>query len=55
MTVSVIAVLAVFAHKSAFLLTSADSRLGRKIVRSIEVCGAIVVLAIGGVLVTGVF
>jgi ABC-type nickel/cobalt efflux system permease component RcnA len=39
MTVSVIALLAVFAHKSAFLLTSADSRLGHRIVRGIEVCG----------------
>jgi nickel/cobalt transporter (NicO) family protein len=55
MTVSVVAILAVFAHKSAFVLTSADSRLGRKIVRGIEVCGAIVVLAVGGLLVAGVF
>jgi nickel/cobalt transporter (NicO) family protein len=54
-TVSVIAILAVFAHKSAFVLTSADSRLGRKIIRGIEVCGAIVVLAVGGLLVAGVF
>jgi nickel/cobalt transporter (NicO) family protein len=54
MTVSIIAVLAVCAHKSAFLLTSADSRLGRRIVRGIEVCGAIVVLAVGGLLIAGV-
>ena len=53
-TVSVIAILAVFAHKFAFVLTRADSRLGRKIVRGIEVCGAIVVLAVGGLLVAGV-
>jgi nickel/cobalt transporter (NicO) family protein len=55
MTVSVIAILAVFAHKSAFVLTRADSRRGHKIVRCIEVCGAIVVLAVGGFLVAGVF
>jgi ABC-type nickel/cobalt efflux system permease component RcnA len=54
-TVSVIAILAVFAHKCAFVLTTADSRLGHKIVRGIEVCGAIVVLAVGGLLVAGVF
>jgi len=53
-TVSVIAILAVFAHKFAFVLTSADSRLGHKIVRGIEVCGAIIVLAVGGLLVAGV-
>jgi nickel/cobalt transporter (NicO) family protein len=52
-TVSVIAVLTVSAHKFAFVLTSADSQLGRKIVRGIEVCGALVVLAVGGLLVLG--
>jgi len=55
MTVSVVAILAVFAHKFAFVLASADSRLGHKTVRGIEVCGAIVVLAVGGLLVAGVF
>lgn len=53
-TVSVIAILAVFAHRSAFVLTSTDSRLGHKIVRGIEICGAILVLAVGGLLVAGV-
>jgi nickel/cobalt transporter (NicO) family protein len=52
-TVSVIAVLTVSAHKFAFVLTSADSRSGRKIVRGIEVCGVLVVLAVGGLLVLG--
>ena len=52
MTVSVIAVLTVSAQKFAFVLTSADSQLGRKIVRGIEVCGAIIVLAVGGLLVS---
>ena len=52
-TVSVIAVLIVSAHKFAFVLTSADSQSGRKTVRGIEVCGAPVVLAVGGLLILG--
>ena len=54
-TVSVIAILAVFAHRFAFVLTSTDSRLGHKVVRGIEICGAILVLAVGGLLVAAAF
>jgi nickel/cobalt transporter (NicO) family protein len=55
MTVSAIAILTVFAHRFAVVLTSADSQFSYKIVRGIEVCGAIIVLAVGVLLVGGVF
>ncbi|MGH6778701.1 MAG: nickel/cobalt transporter [Bradyrhizobium sp.] len=54
-TVSAIAVLTVFAHRFALVLTSADSQFCYKIVRSIEVCGALIVLGVGVVLVGGFF
>jgi nickel/cobalt transporter (NicO) family protein len=55
MTVSAIAMLTVFAHRFAVVLTSADSQLCRKIVRGLEVCGAIIVLGVGILLVGGFF
>jgi len=53
MTVSAIAILTVFAHRFAVLLTSADTHFCYRIVRGIEVCGAIIVLAVGILLVAG--
>jgi nickel/cobalt transporter (NicO) family protein len=55
MTVSAIAILTVFAHRFAVVLTSADSQFSYKIVRGIEVCGAIIVLGVGILLVGGFF
>ncbi len=53
MTVSALAILTVFAHRFAVVLTSADSHFCYKIVRGIEVCGAIIVLGVGILLVAG--
>jgi nickel/cobalt transporter (NicO) family protein len=55
MTVSAIAVLSVFAQSFAVVLTSADSQLSYKIVRGLEVCGAITVLGVGVLLVASFF
>ena len=52
-TVSSLAVLAVSARKVAFVLSSADSALGRRIVRGVEACGALAVLAFGVLLLIG--
>ena len=46
-TVSSLAVLAVSARKAAFVLSSVDGLLGRKIVRGVEACGAVAVLTFG--------
>jgi nickel/cobalt transporter (NicO) family protein len=54
MTVSAIAILTVFAHRFALVLTSANSQFCHKIVRATEICGAIIVLAVGVLLVGGV-
>jgi nickel/cobalt exporter len=53
MTVSAIATLTVFAHRFAVVLTSADSQFCHKMIRGIEVCGAIIVLGVGILLVEG--
>jgi nickel/cobalt transporter (NicO) family protein len=53
LTVASLAVLAVSARKTAFMLTGADSPLARKLMRGIEVCGAIAVLAFGALLLAG--
>jgi nickel/cobalt exporter len=53
LTVASLAVLAVSARKTAFMLTGADSPLARKLMRGIEVCGAIAVLAFGTLLLAG--
>jgi nickel/cobalt transporter (NicO) family protein len=55
MTVSAIAVLTVYAQRLAVVLTSADSQLSYKIVRGLEVCGAITVLGVGVLLVASFF
>ncbi|HUC48588.1 MAG TPA: delayed-early response protein/equilibrative nucleoside transporter [Xanthobacteraceae bacterium] len=53
MTVSAIAILTVFAHRFAVALTSADSQFCHRIVRGIEICGAVIVLGVGVFLVGG--
>jgi nickel/cobalt transporter (NicO) family protein len=53
LTVASLAVLAVSARKTAFMLTGADSPLARKLMRGIEACGAIAVLAFGALLLAG--
>jgi len=52
-TVAGLAVLAVSARKTAFMLTGADSPLGRRLIRGMEVCGAIAVLLFGVLLLVG--
>ena len=52
-TVASLAVLAVSARKTAFTLTRADSPLGRRIIRGVEICGAIAVLLFGTLLLVG--
>jgi ABC-type nickel/cobalt efflux system permease component RcnA len=52
-TVASLALLAVSARKTAFVLTGADSPLGRRLMRSVEAFGAIVVLAFGTLLLAG--
>jgi nickel/cobalt exporter len=52
-TVATLAVLAVSARKTAFMLTSADSPFGRRLMRCVEACGAITVLLFGVVLMAG--
>jgi nickel/cobalt transporter (NicO) family protein len=52
-TVAGLAVLAVSARKTAFILTGADSPLGRRLMRGLEVCGAIAVLLFGVLLLVG--
>jgi nickel/cobalt transporter (NicO) family protein len=52
-TVAGLAVLAVSARKTAFILTGADSPLGRRLMRGMEVCGAIAVLLFGVLLLVG--
>jgi nickel/cobalt exporter len=53
LTVASLAVLAVSARKAAFMLTGADSPLARKLMRAVEACGAIAVLAFGALLLAG--
>jgi nickel/cobalt transporter (NicO) family protein len=53
LTVASLAVLAVSARKTAFMLTGADSPLARKLMRGVEVCGAITVLTFGILLLAG--
>jgi nickel/cobalt transporter (NicO) family protein len=52
-TVASLAVLAVSARKTAFILTSADSPFGRRLMRGVEACGAIAVLLFGVLLLVG--
>jgi nickel/cobalt transporter (NicO) family protein len=52
-TVASLAVLAVSARKTAFMPTGADSPLGRRLMRGVEACGAIAVLAFGALLLAG--
>jgi ABC-type nickel/cobalt efflux system permease component RcnA len=52
-TVAGLAVLAVSARKTAFILTGADSPLGRRLMRGMEACGAIAVLLFGALLLVG--
>jgi ABC-type nickel/cobalt efflux system permease component RcnA len=52
-TVASLAVLAVSARQTASLLTSADSPLGRRIIRGVEACGSIAVLLFGVLLLAG--
>ncbi len=52
-TVAALAVLAVSARKTAFVLTGADSAIGRRIKRAVEVCGALAVLLFGALLLVG--
>jgi ABC-type nickel/cobalt efflux system permease component RcnA len=52
-TVASLAVLAVSARQTASVLTSADSPLGRRIVRGLEACGSIAVLLFGVLLLAG--
>lgn len=49
-TVTLLAILAVSARQTAFILTRADSPLGRKIIRCTEACAAIAVLLFGTLL-----
>ncbi len=53
LTVSVLAVLAVTARKTAFAVAGADSPVGRKLKRVIEIGGAFAVLLFGAVLLAG--
>jgi nickel/cobalt transporter (NicO) family protein len=53
LTVASLAVLAVSARKTAFVLTGADSAMGRKLMRGVEACGALAVLAFGTLLLAG--
>jgi nickel/cobalt transporter (NicO) family protein len=52
-TVVSLAVLAVSAQKTAFVLTGMDSAPGRKTIRGLEICGAIAVLLVGILLLAG--
>jgi len=52
-TVASLAVLAVSARQTASVLTSADSPLGRRIIRGVEACGSITVLLFGILLLAG--
>jgi nickel/cobalt transporter (NicO) family protein len=52
-TVATLAVLAVSARKTAFMLTGADSPLGRRLMRGVEACGAVAVLLFGVLLLVG--
>ncbi len=52
-TVASLATLAVSARKTAFTLTRADSPLGRKVIRGVEICGALAVLLFGTLLLLG--
>jgi nickel/cobalt transporter (NicO) family protein len=52
-TVAALAVLAVSARQTASVLTSADSPLGRRIIRGVEACGSIAVLLFGVLLLAG--
>ena len=52
-TVATLAMLAVSARKTAFVLTGADSPFGRKLMRGVEACGAIAVLLFGVLLLVG--
>jgi nickel/cobalt exporter len=52
-TVATLAVLAVSARKTAFILTGADGPFGRRLRRGVEACGAIAVLLFGVVLLVG--
>jgi nickel/cobalt exporter len=52
-TVASLATLAVSARKTAFTLTRADSPLGRKLIRGVEICGALAVLLLGMLLLLG--
>jgi nickel/cobalt exporter len=52
-TVASLAVLAVTARRTAFTFAKADSPLGRKIIRGIEICGAFAVLLFGSLLLLG--
>jgi nickel/cobalt exporter len=52
-TVASLAVLAVSARRTAFSFAKADSPLGRKIIRGIEICGAFTVLLFGTLLLLG--
>lgn len=52
-TVATLAVLAVSARQTASVLTSADSPLGRRIIRGVEACGSIAVLLFGCLLLAG--
>jgi nickel/cobalt transporter (NicO) family protein len=50
LTVATLALLAVSARHTAFAVTRADSPIGRRIIRGIEICGAIAVLLFGAIL-----
>lgn len=52
-TVASLAVLAVSAHQTASVWTSADSPLGRRIIRSVEAFGSVAVLVFGVLLLAG--
>jgi nickel/cobalt exporter len=52
-TVAALAVLAVSARKTAFMLTGADGPFGRGLRRGVEACGAIAVLLLGVLLLVG--
>jgi nickel/cobalt exporter len=52
-TVATLAVLAVSARQTAFAAAGADSSLGRRIKRAVEVCGAVAVLVFGAILLIG--
>jgi nickel/cobalt transporter (NicO) family protein len=52
-TVTSLAVLAVSARKTAFVLTGMDSAFGRRIIRGLEICGALAVLSVGILLLAG--